>query len=1053
METVRLDFLQKRPRLEKSQDYELLRAEGLEHIERLAHALWTDYNVHDPGVTLLELLCYAITDLGYRTGYRMRDILTETVGGLPVNRNNFHTARQIFTSNPVSFDDLRKVLIDVEGVRNAWIEPHCSVRYRLDRKTGRLIDALDEPRDAGSLSPLGGLYDLFIEYEDRVQRDSILYHAGILEKGDGDGAFVEPLGRGIRFDVAQELTLEAVSVYPETAGSLKVRLLDKNGVAVAPPFETNLERAGEKNRIPLGVRLMPGKGYRLETSGDSPHLYRTAEPRFPYFIEDVISLVSGSKGDQDQKPYLFFYDWEVSAAVARAAAPGPGSESRTSRPQTTPIRARSTLVTRQEVRSSVVDRLHRHRNLCEDFVNVCDLSTEEIGLCADVEAAPDADLEELQAEIFFRLARHVSPPVRFYTLGELLERGKTADEIFEGPALDHGFIDDDEFRSIQRRCEIRTSDVVRIVMEIPGVRAIKSISLLSFLDGKLRTHEEWVLELATDRFRAPEFSPQRSKIIFYRNELPYYANRMEVEARVKEKKASELQTKLKRHDHDLPVPLGEDKHLADYYPLQNELPLNYLVGRNRVPASETPLRKAQSRQLKAYLMFFEQLLANYLEQLSRVPSLFSWEETNGGTYFTQPVTGIADVAEIYDETRIAETYGTLAEALDAIAEDRQTAEERRGRFLDHLIARFCESFTDYSLLLFSLVGESAREKLNRDKGTFLKEYPDLSANRGRAHDYRFPEDPDNLSGYQRRVYRLLGIEDLTRRRLAGHRLEIFFDEEAGGWRFVLKKGEEDGPPEADGLFESRVCESRDHVEALLDFAIEIGGERENYVDFVLVLRCPGVPDEVVGSTTSDSNEELGEVIRYFKEVHRAEGFHVVEQVLLRKRTLGDRYLAVQLGGDCDCVEVRDPYSFRMVVVLPSWPERFRDLRFRRLVEDSLRREAPAHVYPRICWINHAQMKRFETVYESWSSALADLAAKPPGCRAESGAAREALRSGELPLPPATAGDEEYRRSLEELISTLQSLVTVYPLARLHDCRETRGDTPQITLNNTSLGTF
>ena len=39
------------------------------------------------------------------------------------------------------------------------------------------------------------------------------------------------------------------------------------------------------------------------------------------------------------------------------------------------------------------------------------------------------------------------------------------------------------------------------------------------------------------------------------------------------------------------------------------------------------------------------------------------------------------------------------------------------------------------------------------------------------------------------------------------------------------------------------------------------------------------------------------------------------------------------------------------------------------------------------------------------------------------------------------------------MDTLYGLTTVYPLARLHDCEEADGNTPQVTLNNTSLGTL
>src|SRR5262249_24576430 len=52
-----------------SMDYARLREEGLALLGRLAGAQWTDFNTHDPGITILEQLCYAITDLGYRTAY------------------------------------------------------------------------------------------------------------------------------------------------------------------------------------------------------------------------------------------------------------------------------------------------------------------------------------------------------------------------------------------------------------------------------------------------------------------------------------------------------------------------------------------------------------------------------------------------------------------------------------------------------------------------------------------------------------------------------------------------------------------------------------------------------------------------------------------------------------------------------------------------------------------------------------------------------------------------------------------------------------------------
>ena len=59
--------LVKNPPLEPAEDFYRLRREGIGFIEQMGSARWTDYNTHDPGITTLEALCYAITDLAYRT--------------------------------------------------------------------------------------------------------------------------------------------------------------------------------------------------------------------------------------------------------------------------------------------------------------------------------------------------------------------------------------------------------------------------------------------------------------------------------------------------------------------------------------------------------------------------------------------------------------------------------------------------------------------------------------------------------------------------------------------------------------------------------------------------------------------------------------------------------------------------------------------------------------------------------------------------------------------------------------------------------------------------
>ena len=111
-------------------DFELLRKEAIAYIQRISGNIWTDYNAHDPGITILEVLCYAITDLSYRANKPIQDLLALESGSLA---GQFFKASQILPGKALTLSDYRKLLMDVEvvweemeikkfaGVKNAWI--------------------------------------------------------------------------------------------------------------------------------------------------------------------------------------------------------------------------------------------------------------------------------------------------------------------------------------------------------------------------------------------------------------------------------------------------------------------------------------------------------------------------------------------------------------------------------------------------------------------------------------------------------------------------------------------------------------------------------------------------------------------------------------------------------------------------------------------------------------------------------------------------------------------------------------------------------------------
>jgi hypothetical protein len=109
-------------------DYAALRAAGVDLISKAGSGSWTDYNDHDPGVTILEQLCYALTDLAYRAGFDDVDLFLPVAEGQVLNQDRTQSETALFpgpavlTCEPVTAHDLRTLLYgDIEDVDNAWI--------------------------------------------------------------------------------------------------------------------------------------------------------------------------------------------------------------------------------------------------------------------------------------------------------------------------------------------------------------------------------------------------------------------------------------------------------------------------------------------------------------------------------------------------------------------------------------------------------------------------------------------------------------------------------------------------------------------------------------------------------------------------------------------------------------------------------------------------------------------------------------------------------------------------------------------------------------------
>ena len=167
---------------------------------------------------------------------------------------------------------------------------------------------------------------------------------------------------------------------------------------------------------------------------------------------------------------------------------------------------------------------------------------------------------------------------------------------------------------------------------------------------------------------------------------------------------------------------------------------------------------------------------------------------------------------------------------------------------------------------------------------------------------------------------------------------------------------------------------------------------------------------------------IAEVIEYIQDNYNEEGMYLVENILLRPDQPGDPFMPICLDPDCqDCADA-DPYSYRIQIILPAYGARFADMDFRNYAEEVIRAEVPAHILPKICWINKEDMAQLEKAYKDWLK----------------------LKSGRTTAKRV--------QKLNKLINILTQVKNVYPTERLIGCDEDESQSKFI-VGQKSLGSF
>lgn len=115
-------FIKKKPEPVEETDFVGLQRSALDTIQQLAGNLWTDFNEHDPGMTIMDNLNYALTELNYKCSFPIEDYLSGREGTYKPEDFGLFRPDHVYPSSPVNQSDYSKLIFDsVEEIAGLWL--------------------------------------------------------------------------------------------------------------------------------------------------------------------------------------------------------------------------------------------------------------------------------------------------------------------------------------------------------------------------------------------------------------------------------------------------------------------------------------------------------------------------------------------------------------------------------------------------------------------------------------------------------------------------------------------------------------------------------------------------------------------------------------------------------------------------------------------------------------------------------------------------------------------------------------------------------------------
>lgn len=134
--------------------YQELQLKTLSRLTELSGKIWTDFNIHDPGVTISDYLNYALYDLDYRLSFPLESYLFSQNSEYDIKRKGLFTKEELYIDTKKN--GTRKSIVTEEDYEELFLKKYpesiekCSIR--LNKKTLQ--------------------YDIYLDLKSNISKDS-----------------------------------------------------------------------------------------------------------------------------------------------------------------------------------------------------------------------------------------------------------------------------------------------------------------------------------------------------------------------------------------------------------------------------------------------------------------------------------------------------------------------------------------------------------------------------------------------------------------------------------------------------------------------------------------------------------------------------------------------------------------------------------------------------------------------------------------------------------------------------------------------------------------